>query len=610
NGASIVGATITATQIEKNIERTVVTDEEGRYRIIELQPGTYKIRAASQGFGAKERIDLVTIAGQNVQLDFALAPAGVQAEQTVTVGGDDAPDVDTTRTVVGGTVTQREIEELPNPTRNPFDLVFTLGGVTEEALSTRDLADDKSAGRSQNDTNSPSRTPEEAGVFALSGGAAYSNNITIDGFDNNDDRGATFRFQPSVESIDEVQVITNQFSAEYGRASGGRVNIRTRAGARRLRGRAYYFFRDESLNANTWRNNSRGVGRPAFQQNIPGFTLGGPIPVGYFKNKTFFFTALEYDNIYDIAQTDTYVPVTQNPRFPIPAPTNPGQTFIDFGATLGRYLVNTETPRKNIIFSARLDHNFTDTQTLTLSYQLGRLRDERQFYGGNSLPDALIGRQRDTDALNAAFNSVFSPKAVNQFRFQYSVLEPHIVAPGQDASSVVLISFREPGRTSNTSLTAGSSSLGASDRREKRLQFQDSFNYIFGGHSLKLGGDLQSVDSTYIDLTDASGTYNFATPVTSTTVPQCRTSATAVVQGGVNAFLANCVVRYRHNFFTDSTQKNTYYGMFLQDDWRATSNLTMSFGARYERETIIDDKNNWSPRFAVAWDPFKKGTGV
>lgn len=605
NGAIIPGATVTAVLVGENIERTVTADEEGRYRIIELKPGVYNLRATAANFGTQEKKELTTISGQNVHLDFTLAPAGVNVE-TVVVSDETTPAVDTTRTVVGGTVTQREIEELPNPTRNPLDLVFTLGGVTEEPLSTRDLAVERG---SRSDTSAPRNSPEEAGIFALSGGAAYSNNITIDGFDNNDDRAATFRFQPSIEAIDEVQVITNQFSAEYGRASGGRVNIRTRRGARTLRGRAYYFFNDESLNANGWRNNFRGVPRASFQRHVPGFTLGGPIPFGYFKNKTFFFTAFEHDYTYDTAQTDTYVPVVQNPRLALPAPTT-AERIADFGATLGRYIVDTTTPRKNTIFTARIDHNFTDNQSLTLSYQLGRQHDLRQFYGGNTLPEALIGRRRDTDGFNAALNSILSPKAVNNLRFQYSILEPNIEAPGLDVNPVLLISFREPGRTSNTTLTAGASSLGASDRREKRIQLQDTFNYVWGAQTLRFGGDYQRINSTFIDLTDATGTYNFATPVTSTTVPQCRTSATAVVQGGVNAFLANCVVRYRHNFFTDSTLVNNYYGAFVQDDWRATSNLTLNFGVRYERETIIDDHNNWGPRFAVAWDPFKKGTGV
>ncbi|HEX8196820.1 MAG TPA: carboxypeptidase-like regulatory domain-containing protein, partial [Pyrinomonadaceae bacterium] len=237
NGAIIPGATVTAILVGENVERTVTADEEGRFRIIELKPGVYNLRATAANFGAQEKNELTTISGQNVQLDFTLAPAGVSVE-TVVVGDDDAPAVDTTRTVVGGTVTQREIEELPNNTRNPLDLVFTLGGVTEEPLSTRDLSGDRGTRGSIAQGN----TPEEAGTFALSGGAAYSNNITIDGLDNNDDRTAGFRFQPSIESIAEVQVVTNQFSAEYGRASGGRVNLRTRAGSNRFHGRGFFFF--------------------------------------------------------------------------------------------------------------------------------------------------------------------------------------------------------------------------------------------------------------------------------------------------------------------------------------------------------------------------------
>src|SRR4029078_2933286 len=108
---------------------------------------------------------------------------------------------DTTRTIVGSTITQREIEELPNNSRNPLDLVLTLGGTSEEAISTRDLADDRNS--------NPRSTPLEQGNFSISGGAAYSNNITIDGFDNNDDRSARDRFQPSLEAVQEVQVIRN-----------------------------------------------------------------------------------------------------------------------------------------------------------------------------------------------------------------------------------------------------------------------------------------------------------------------------------------------------------------------------------------------------------------
>ena len=154
--------------------------------------------------------------------------------------------------------------------RSPLDLIFTLGGVTEEPLSTRDLAEDR---QHQPHAN----TPEEAGTFALSGGPAYSNNITIDGLDNNDDRAARERFQPSLEAVEEVQVITNQFSAEYGRASGGRINMRTRGGSNRYRGRAFYFFRNDIFNANTLRNNSLGIVRLPLEEHNPGFTFSGPV---------------------------------------------------------------------------------------------------------------------------------------------------------------------------------------------------------------------------------------------------------------------------------------------------------------------------------------------
>ncbi|HEY0659446.1 MAG TPA: carboxypeptidase regulatory-like domain-containing protein, partial [Pyrinomonadaceae bacterium] len=431
NNAPIVGATVTAILVETATERTSITDDEGRYRVIELQPGTYNVRASASGFGAKENQGFITIAGQNLQLNFSLTPATVQAEQTVTVTDEDASAVDTTRTVVGGTVTQREIEELPNNTRNPLDLVFTLGGVAEEPLSVRDAAEDRArpGGDSNND---PRPSPLESGLFSLSGGAAYSNNITIDGLDNNDDRLAQDRFQPSIDSIAEVQVITNQFSAEYGRASGGRVNIRTRGGTKKFRGRAFLYFRDDYLNANTFNNNRQGLARLPFTEYNPGFTLGGPIPLGYFKNKTFFFTSYEYNNLRDTTLIDTLVPIQQNPNFALPTPTTgnprfeqPPSGFPNLSVAQFAPFVNTiPTPSNKHIFSTRIDHNFTDKHNATFSFEYGDSRSTRQFRAATSrLEEAVLGPSRTTDAYKFTDNYVFNSKVVNQFRFQFSRFE-------------------------------------------------------------------------------------------------------------------------------------------------------------------------------------------
>jgi hypothetical protein len=135
NGAVVAGASVTATLLSTNTTRTVSTDGEGRYRLVELPPGAYSLRAGAKGFAAEERAGVRTLAGQSVRLDFRLKPAGVAAEQTI-VSEAEAPSVDTTRTVTGGTVTREELERLPTLTRAPLDFVFTLGGVTEEPLST------------------------------------------------------------------------------------------------------------------------------------------------------------------------------------------------------------------------------------------------------------------------------------------------------------------------------------------------------------------------------------------------------------------------------------------------------------------------------------------
>lgn len=603
NQLPIAGAAVTAVLLTTGVERTVTTNDEGFYRIIELQPGIYHVRTAATNFGAQQRSEFETLAGQNVRLDFTLAPAGITAEQTVMIDADDAPLVDPTRTIVGGTVTEREIEELPNNTRSPLDLVFTLGGVAEEPLSVRNAAEDRArvGGNSRND---PRSSPTEAGIFSLSGGAAYSNNITIDGLDNNDDRLAQERFQPSIDSIAEVQVITNQFSAEYGRASGGRVNIRTRGGTKTFRGRAFLYFRDESLNANTFNNNSRTprLDRLPFTEYNPGFTLGGPIPYGYFKNRTFFFASYELNNLLDTTLIDTVVPVVQNPNFTLPVSNggNPRFELVPVGQTAAQFapfVQRIDTPSRKHLFSNRLDHNFTDTHNVTFSFEFGTQRNTRQFRAATSrLEEAILGPKRDTDAYKFTDNYVFNSNLVNQFRFQFSRFEPQFVS-SNPTDPVVLIALNDTLSGADNrggTLIAGNSTAQTNfnfpgTRKELRFQFQETLNAVINSHSLKFGADVQNINSDFLDLQDATGTFNFQS---------------------VNLYLNNNVTQYRRNFGRQTGQKNTYYGIFVQDEWRALKNLTVSLGLRFEKETIISDDNNFGPRAAIAYSPFEDGKGV
>ncbi|HEX2491941.1 MAG TPA: carboxypeptidase regulatory-like domain-containing protein, partial [Blastocatellia bacterium] len=319
SGAVIADARVFVLRTGVGVERETKTNREGRYRCATLAPGDYELRAEAAGFQNVRYGKIRAVAGSTIRHDFKLSPAAVEAKLTIDATTNPTL-VDTARTVVGGTVTKEQIDKLPTESRNPLDLIFTLPGVAQPALSVRDLAE----GDVKDDFRS---TPEEAGVFSLTGGAPFSNNITIEGLDNNDDRGARERINLSTHAVEEVQVITNQFAAEYGRASGGRVNLRLRGGSNELHGQAFHYFRDESLNANSYARNAdpaRGFRIP-FQNHNPGASVGGPL----IKNKVFIFGAYEYDNVYDRAEIVALTPVDANPAFPLPRPNGS-----DLGATM------------------------------------------------------------------------------------------------------------------------------------------------------------------------------------------------------------------------------------------------------------------------------------
>ena len=598
NGLAIVGASVTATSVETGVQRTVVTDDEGRYQIVKLKPGTYKVKAVLSGFGAQETPGIVTVSAQNLIKDFKLNPADVRAEATVTVTDDDGPVVDTTRITVGGTITGREIEEIPNNSRNALDLVLTLGGTSEEQLSASGLAED----RGQN----PANAPLEQGNFAISGGTAYSNNITIDGLDNNDDRSSRDRFQPSLEGIAEVQVISNQFSSEYGRASGGRINLRTRSGGNNLRGRAFMFFKDESLNANSWYNNSRNIRRPPLQERNPGFTLSGPVVIPWIYDghqKTFFAVAYENSVFDDTTLIDAYLPVNPNPRYPLPsAPTGTTQfcdnaTPANCPGTSGfiqAYNKLYATPNTSNVLTVRIDTKLFKNNDFTFGVQFARKNNKRT--NGNTvtrLENAFQAKNNDTNAYNFTDNHVFGSNVVNQFRGQWSKFTPSFEAPNP-FDPVVIVAYRDPITGAGRSLVMGNSTASSGSnfpdtRNETRWQFQDSLTWLRGRHSFKMGFDIQNVVSKVIGLGDATGTFNYA-----------------------NAFdfSRNFQSQFRQNFGTGQDVTNRYYGVFFNDQMQLGSTVTLSAGVRYERETAVTDKNNFGPRLGVAWDPFKSGKGV
>ncbi|HMG34734.1 MAG TPA: TonB-dependent receptor [Blastocatellia bacterium] len=560
-GAVITGAQIRLINESTRFERSAQTDAEGRYHLIAFEPGRYTLGAEAAGFREESRPGIEVIAGRRLITNFVLEPAGTSEQ--VNVHASASSPIDVTRTVSGGTIEGRELADLPIANRDPLKLVLLLGGVAEAPLSTADLAEEGSSRFFRG-------TPEEAGVFSLTGAPATSNNITIDGLDNNDDRGARERVSLGPDQITEVQVITNQYAAEYGRASGGRINLRTRSGSNQLHADGFFQFGDESLNANTYYRNARGLGRIPQQQRRESLTVSGPLKT----DRHFFLVGYERLDITDVAQVSAVVPLRQNPAFGLPAPNRP----VAAGSTSGLFVDEVSTPEIRNLINVRTDVTLTPVHNATIRFDLVRGGNKRGFPGSSRLIDTILVEGRDSGSIAITDNLVFSSTALNQFRFQSSQLQPRSSGQGNRVGVVI----QQPATLIAGAFT-GSDSSPAFSRKEKRIQLQDTLTLIRSTHSLKTGADIQLVRSTFEDLFAAGGLFTFET---------------------IDEFLSNAPSRFQQRFDTASRVRNNVAGLFVQDEWHVRPNLTLSAGARWDNESVLQDRDNFSPRVAIAWDPF------
>ena len=602
HGRRVVKATITARDVQSARERIASTDNQGYYRLSSLAPGEYDLRFEADGFRTAVFTGIKGNAGTTLRLNCTLNIANIDSSIVVSTVATSVPayEVDKDRTYVGGTINRMEMDSLPIESRNPLDLIFTLPGVAPPPFSTSLLAEG-------DDSDGFMSSPEEAGVFSLSGATPFSNNLTIEGLDNNDDRAASERFVPSPDSVEEVQVITNQFSAEYGRASGGRVNFRLRGGTNQLRGRASYFFRDARLNANSFHRNAdprRGFRLP-FTEHTVSTTLGGPVEPGQ-RNRTFFFLGYENDFIADSASIAALLPVDINPRFPLPSPNgdhlgnvardNQGRVVIvNGGAGTGLYDLTLSTPKLARTAQGRIDVNAKRDHSITGLFTVARQRDERAFSGGRKTPDTIRARGRSSASFAVLHAFALSDHFINEARAQFSTLSP-LDGPSS-ARPVVIIEMEDPrdipgmphtlSRRGN--LLAGSSNSSGSDRKEERWQIQETLTMSSEKHTLRTGIDLHRINSRYVDLEDTTGTFYFANSAD---------------------FLMGIPERFRQRFSTESLLHNYYSGIFLQHDYRTGNQLTLSAGIRWDRESIVDDDNNLAPRLGVAWSPRESATTV
>ncbi|HLW44373.1 MAG TPA: TonB-dependent receptor, partial [Candidatus Acidoferrales bacterium] len=270
SGGSVAEALVSIREQSTNRARIVHADSRGFFRATDLPVGIYDVRAESVGFAPYVQTGLQLELGADIHLDIVLAPSS--ANTTVTVTAQPSA-LEPTETSITSVVDRERIEELPVESRNALDFVLIEPAVAESSQG----------------HGSPHTALSDSG-FTFGGLRARSNSISIDGLDNNDEFTGSSRTELSPEIVQEYQVVHNGLSAEFGGASGGSINVVTRAGSNVIHGDAFIFLQDSSLNArDPFESDSS---KPNFRRFRTGFSIGGPIV----KNRAFYYTAFEQEH--------------------------------------------------------------------------------------------------------------------------------------------------------------------------------------------------------------------------------------------------------------------------------------------------------------------------
>jgi hypothetical protein len=551
SGAVVPHAPVTLRNTETGQTRGATTDDRGFFRADQLPVGTYDVQLLLSGFAPAGSTGVVLSLGQTVHLDITLFPASAIVDLAVNA---QPPAIDISQTSVVSSVDQERIEELPVQSRNYLDFVLLAPGVSTSPAA----------------SGASGSTPLGGSGFTFGGLRARSNNLSIDGLDNNDEFTGSSRTELSPEIVQEFQVVNNGLSAESGGASGGSINVITRSGTNTIHGDAFLFAQDSAFNARDPFETESG--KPSFRRFRAGFALGGPI----IKNKTFYYVAAEQEHNRGQIGSDID-----------PAVASTINSFLasgDFPGLATRRLTTTFSPisREETEAAGKLDHQLTKNNSLMLRYAFTKNQESGDAFNTSGLIDASArGSSNITDnALVGSLTTVLGDDAVSDFRFQIATrravlrtTEPS--GPGMDI--VGLLTFGRP-------------YAGNSDRRENHYQAGYNYSRTKGKHLWKAGATVNRV-SLRAGVSDGfSGVYLF---------------------GSLADFLAGNPAQFRQAFGNPNVDfPVTSFGGFVQDHWSLAAKLSLDLGVRYDFERLPagfnQDAHNVSPRIGLAWSPARK----
>lgn len=543
-GAVVPGATVTARQVATDVTVTAVTDEGGRFRFPYLRIGDYELMVQLTGFTEAHR-RLTLSVGSAFEIPFVLTVEGVQAAVHVVA---EAPVLESARSQIATTVAVGEVQQLPLNGRNFLDIALLAPGVAPPNINSTQLFAETSAVQ---------------GV-GLSVGSQrnLSNSFIVDGLSANDDAAGLTGMPYGVDAVEQFQVVTSGGQAELGRALGGYVNVVTRSGTNQLRGTAYGYFRDDALNS---ANALSRTTLPMTQQQF-GASLGGPLRRG----RTFYFVNAEPRRLdqsgfatISVANVDTV-----NARL---AATGYGGQSIATGTF--------DTPVDSLHLLGKVDHAFNGRDQLSVRYSLYDVASANsRGAGGLSAPSASAGLDNRDQAIAVSNTLTIGARTVHETRAQFTYSDLEALSTDAVGPTVSVAGIA----------TFGTFASSPQGRLNKMLQVVDTVAQQRGAHALRAGVDLVLNDDTITFPRTVRGSYAFS-------------SLANFLSGTYNN------AGYSQTFGEPRVaQRSTSLGVYAQDEWSATSTLTLNLGLRYDLqflETIDTDTDNVSPRAGFAWTP-------
>lgn len=574
-GGVLPGATVTVINESNGLTRSITTGERGSYRLSELPPGRYTVRVEMPAFAMVERQSVALALGGNLTLNIDLHLASLQVSVTVS---SQAPLIETSQKSLETNISPAEVDDLPVKGRQFVDLALLAPGVTVDTASANSATDSISFGGFNEQFKSLWLEGIDINDEVTGGGSGLSN---------------ASRHTFSQESVQEFQIVANQYSVEFGRSGSGVINILTKSGTNRVSGRGYYFLRDDAFD----QPNAFATGKVPFRQQQFGGTLGGPI----IKDRVHYFGSYErqiYDDVVTVNVPAFVVPLMKDPRTEVPRGLRQHNVFGKVTATL--------SPRHYVSATGMYGNQDRTAQDL----------------GGNIAGDGGFNEKAHDVYLAGAVTSVFTNNFTNQLRLAYSDAVKDRFPSGDPGPRIIF-----------PSISFGQATNFPQTREQLNYIVMNTANYHLDGgagtHDFKGGFEINLSRGPRTINTAFNGEFLFL---------QDR-----LPEPGV---LSTYPARYRTATGSGALDRDVdMFAFFLEDNWRARRGLTLSAGVRYDLQFLrgdldgeavptdipaeqfwarfVDgdmsgrnwmaypnDFNNVGPRVGFAWDPRDNGRMV